>query len=188
MSTSPFNSNANCVRMRTQLSWTHIRTLMSIKDEFKSQMKKALHHSSRFLCFSIFVFAVLMVWQLGYAAEAARMPNYDRWKDLPSQTLLDMGNAYWHSDKIDSALVCFMILTNRYNEKLSRPEKGICCGATVGAANLYLQSFNDFRSHADCADYNVDEHRLAGYSQAVLLMSLCSYVLFIAKQNSKILK
>jgi len=107
---------------------------------------KALHHSSRFLRFSIFVFAVLMVWQLGHAAEAARMPNYDRWKDLPSQTLLDMGNAYWHSDKVDSALVCFTILTNRYNEKLSRSEKGICCGATVGAANLYLQSFNDFQS------------------------------------------
>ena len=107
---------------------------------------KALHHSSRFLRFSIFVFAVLMVWQLGHAAEAARMPNYDRWKGLPSQTLLDMGNAYWHSDKIDSALVCFTILTNRYNEKLSRSEKGICCGATVGAANLYLQSFNDFQS------------------------------------------
>ncbi len=74
------------------------------------------------------------------------MPNYDRWKDLPSPTLLDMGNAYWQVDKIDSALVCFMILTNRYNEKLSRPEKAICCGATVGAANLYLQSFNDFQS------------------------------------------
>lgn len=107
---------------------------------------KALHHSSRFLRFSIFVFAVLMVWQLGHAAEAARMPNYDRWKGLPSQTLLDMGNACWHSDKVDSALVCFTILSNRYNEKLSRLEKAICCGATVGVANLYLQSFNDFQS------------------------------------------
>lgn len=107
---------------------------------------KALHHSSRFLRFSIFVFAVLMVWQLGHAAEAARMPNYDRWKGLPSQTLLDMGNAYWRVDKVDSALVCFTILSNRYNEQLSRSEKAICCGATVGAANLYLQSFNDLQS------------------------------------------
>ena len=81
-----------------------------------------------------------------YAAEAVRVQNYDRWKDLPSQALLDKGNAYWQVDKVDSALVCFMILTNRYNEKLSRPEKAICCGATVGAANLYLQSFNDYQS------------------------------------------
>ena len=95
----------------------------------------------------IFVWLMLVATAAtAYAAEAARMPNYDRWKDLPSQTLLDMGNAYWQVDKVDSALVCFMILTNRYNEKLSRPEKAICCGATVGAANLYLQSFNDFQS------------------------------------------
>ena len=111
----------------------------------KSQMKKALHHSSRFLRFSIFVFAVLMVWQLGHAAEAARMPNYDRWKDLPSQTLLDMGNAYWHSDKIDSALVCFMILSNRYSEGQSEKEKKFSCGATVGVANLYLQQYFDYQ-------------------------------------------
>lgn len=95
----------------------------------------------------IFVWLMLVATAAtAYATEAARMPNYDRWKDLPSPTLLDMGNAYWQVDKIDSALVCFMILTNRYNEKLSRPEKAICCGATVGAANLYLQSFNDFQS------------------------------------------
>lgn len=106
---------------------------------------KALHHSSRFLRFSIFVFAVLMVWQLGHAAEAARMPNYDRWKDLPSQTLLDMGNAYWHSDKIDSALVCFMILSNRYSEGQSEKEKKFSCGATVGVANLYLQQYFDYQ-------------------------------------------
>lgn len=96
----------------------------------------------------IFVFMMLAVTSLATLATeaAARVQNYDRWKDLPSQTLLDMGNAYWRVDKVDSALVCFVILSNRYSEKLSRAEKGICCGATVGAANLYLQSFNDFQS------------------------------------------
>lgn len=95
----------------------------------------------------IFVWLMLVATAAtAYAAEAVRVQNYDRWKDLPSQALLDKGNAYWQVDKVDSALVCFMILTNRYNEKLSRPEKAICCGATVGAANLYLQSFNDYQS------------------------------------------
>ncbi len=96
----------------------------------------------------IFVFMMLAVTSLATLATeaAARVQNYDRWRDLSSQTLLDMGNEFWHVDKIDSALVCFMILSNRYNEKLPKAEKGICCGATVGAANLYLQSFNDFQS------------------------------------------
>lgn len=91
--------------------------------------------------------AMLVLGEGVHATEAAaRVQNYDRWKDLPSPTLLDMGNAYCRVDKMDSALVCFVILSNRYNEKLPKAEKDICCGATIGAANLYLQSFNDFQS------------------------------------------
>lgn len=90
---------------------------------------------------------MLVLGEGAHATEAAaRVQNYDRWKNLPSQTLLDKGNAYWLVDRVDSALVCFVILSNRYNEKLPKAEKGICCGATIGAANIYLQSFNDFQS------------------------------------------
>ncbi|MBR6418412.1 MAG: helix-turn-helix transcriptional regulator [Bacteroidales bacterium] len=95
----------------------------------------------------IFVFMMLAVASLAtLATEAtARVQNYDRWKDLPSPTLLDMGNDFWHSDKIDSALVCFMILYNRYSEKQSEKEKKFSCGATVGVANLYLQQYFDYQ-------------------------------------------
>ncbi len=95
----------------------------------------------------IFVFMMLAVASLAtLATEAtARVQNYDRWKGLPSQTLLDMGNDFWHSDKIDSALVCFMILSNRYSEKQSEKEKKFSCGATVGVANLYLQQYFDYQ-------------------------------------------
>ena len=95
----------------------------------------------------IFVFMMLAVASLAtLATEAtARVQNYDRWKDLPSQTLLDMGNDYWRVDKVDSALVCFSILSNRYDEKQSKIEKGFSCGATVGMANLYLQQYFDYQ-------------------------------------------
>lgn len=36
--------------------------------------------------------AVLMADLVGRAAEAARMQNYDQWKNLPCKTLFDMGN------------------------------------------------------------------------------------------------
>ena len=36
--------------------------------------------------------ALLMASLVGRAAEAARMQNYDQWKNLPSKTLFDMGN------------------------------------------------------------------------------------------------
>ena len=89
---------------------------------------------------------MLVLGEGAHATEAAaRVQNYDRWKNLPSPTLLDMGNEFWHVDEIDSALVCFMILSNRYNEKLSEKEKKYSCGATVGVANLYLQQYFDYQ-------------------------------------------
>lgn len=96
----------------------------------------------------IFVFMMLAVTSLAtLATEAtARVQNYDRWKDLPSPTLLDMGNAYWRVDKTDSALVCFVILSNRYNEKMTTNEQGICCEATLRVAKLYMHYFCDYQS------------------------------------------
>lgn len=81
-----------------------------------------------------------------YAAEAVRVQNYDRWKDLPSQALLDKGNAYWQVDKVDSSLVCFVILSNRFSDKLPTAEKSICCEATLRVAKLYMHYFCDYQS------------------------------------------
>ena len=93
----------------------------------------------------LIIMLLLGAWLGAAAAGTGRLKNYDIWKDLPSPTLLDMGNAYWHSDKIDSALVCFMILSNRYSERQSEKEKKFSCGATVGVANLYLQQYFDYQ-------------------------------------------
>ena len=90
--------------------------------------------------------ALLMAGQVGRAAEAARMQNYDRWKDLPSQTLINKGDDYWRADKIDSALVCFVIVSNKYSDKLTEREKKLSCTATVGVANLYLNYFYDYQT------------------------------------------
>lgn len=96
----------------------------------------------------IFVFMMLAVTSLATLATeaAARVQKYDRWKDLPSQTLLDMGNAYWRVDKTDSALVCFVILSNRFNEKMTTNEQGICCDATLQVAKLYMHYFCDYQT------------------------------------------
>lgn len=90
--------------------------------------------------------AVLMASLVGRAAEAARIPNYDRWKDLPSETLIKKGDAYWQADKIDSALVCFVIVSNKYSDKLTEREKKLSCTATLAVANLYLNYFYDYQT------------------------------------------
>ena len=66
------------------------------------------------------------------AANAAQIQNYDRWKSLPSQALLDKGNSYWQSGQLDSALVCLTILSNRYNEKMPLAEKELNCHCHIG--------------------------------------------------------
>ena len=74
------------------------------------------------------------------------MPNYDRWKDLPSQTLLDMGFDYWRVNKVDSALVCFTILSNRYNKNMSNANKHICCTAIISVANINMRFYSDYQT------------------------------------------
>ena len=90
--------------------------------------------------------ALFMAGLVGRAAEAARMKNYDQWKDLPSKTLIKKGDAYWHADRIDSALVCFVIVSNKYSDKQTEKEKKLSCAATLSVANLYLNYFYDYQT------------------------------------------
>ena len=85
-----------------------------------------------------------MAGQVGRAAEAARMQNYDQWKNLPSMVLFDKAKSYLQVGKIDSALVCFVIVSNRYDPKQSEPEKKIISAAAVGAGNIYTHNYYDY--------------------------------------------
>ena len=61
------------------------------------------------------VWLLLVVVWLGAAADGTgRLKNYDIWKDLPSEQLRDIGRRYFDNNNIDSALVCYAILANRY--------------------------------------------------------------------------
>lgn len=88
--------------------------------------------------------ALLMASLVGRAAEAARMQNYDQWKNLPSMVLFDKAKSYLQVGKIDSALVCFVIVSNRYDPKQSEPEKKIISAAAVGAGNIYTHNYYDY--------------------------------------------
>ena len=90
--------------------------------------------------------AMVMLSQLAHAAEAARIQNFDHWKNLPSQDLLSKGNAYWQANEVDSSLMCFMILSNRYNEKMSLKDKKYCCNATTAIGALYEYDYYDYQN------------------------------------------
>ncbi len=57
---------------------------------------------------------LVLVW-LGAAANGTvRLKNYDIWKDLPTNKLCEMGRRYFDDNNLDSALVCYTIVVNRY--------------------------------------------------------------------------
>lgn len=124
-----------------------------------------------------FLVALLMVGVVGHAAEAARMKNYDQWKDLPSLTLIKKGDAYWQADKIDSALVCFVIVSNKYSDKQTEKEKQLSCAATVSIANLYLYNFFDYQTalryllkSKEIATKNNNEASLAAIEESMAIL------------------
>lgn len=70
-------------------------------------MKHAFRH--------ITVIMLLLVPWLGATADGTgRLKNYDIWKDLPTKKLSDMGRRYFDDNNLDSALVCYTIVVNRY--------------------------------------------------------------------------
>ena len=96
------------------------------------------------LKYLVILVAMLVLGQMAQAAEVSRqMENYNRWKDLPILTLRDKSNEFWWANKLDSALVCKFILTERYNESMSRDEKNICVGAYVSIGKMYQMSLFD---------------------------------------------
>ncbi len=57
---------------------------------------------------------LVLAW-LGAAADGTvRLKNYDIWKDLPTKQLCELGRRYFDDNYVDSALVCYTIVANRY--------------------------------------------------------------------------
>ena len=104
--------------------------------------------------------ALLMAGQVGRAAEAARMQNYDRWKDLPTMRLVNIGHDFYRVGKTDSALLCFFIISNRYDDGMTVAEKGLCCGATLTVGDLYMHDYYDYHN---AYRYLLKAERIASY-------------------------
>lgn len=63
----------------------------------------------------IVVWLLLVLAWMGAAANGTvRLKNYDIWKDLPTKKLCEMGRRYFDYNNVDSALVCYTIVANRY--------------------------------------------------------------------------
>lgn len=91
----------------------------------------------------IVVVAILLVYALAVMAEDVTfMSNRRHWEKLPTATLMKMGvNFMKEKNMPDSAMLCYSLAANRYNENLDRKELEQCILATCQMGTIYCNYY-----------------------------------------------
>jgi AraC-like DNA-binding protein len=126
-------------------------------------MRRAFRHIAAIL--------LLVVAWLGAAADGTgRLKNYDIWKDLPSEKLMEMGKRFYDTDKPDSSLVCYNIIVNRYrsDDKHNNTTPRQAGSALGNIGKLYMYYYNDV---AKANRYLLEAQRIAKENHLLNLLS-----------------
>ena len=78
-----------------------------------------------------------------FIASAYTMPA-DQLVKLSNKQLCDKGEAHWDKNQIDSALICFSIVSNRADQKQTREEMSFVVTALIKSAVIIHDNFNDY--------------------------------------------
>ena len=91
--------------------------------------------------------SILVLCSLAVTAEDVTfMNNRRQWEKLPSTTLLQMGRVFvLAKERPDSALLCYSIMANRYNENLKGEELEQCIRATCYIGIVYLDCYHNYQ-------------------------------------------
>ena len=94
----------------------------------------------------ITVFIVLLLSTLAVMAEDVTfMTNRRQWERLPTATLLQLGDNFLNNKNLpDSAMLCYTIAANRYNENLDENELKQCVLGYYSLALLYGNHYNNY--------------------------------------------
>ena len=104
---------------------------------------------------------------------------YKRFSDLETKTLLDKGYDYLSDNsKIDSALVCYSIVANRWDEaSVLRPSASEASTAFVNLGNMYMLYYTDYRKaykYLLRAEKIIEDNKGCNYSLGYLYLSLAN--------------
>ncbi len=89
---------------------------------------------------------VLVYALVAMAEDVTFMNNRRQWEKLPSTTLLQMGRVFvLAKERPDSALLCYSIMANRYNENLKGEELEQCIRATCYIGIVYLDCYHNYQ-------------------------------------------
>lgn len=93
---------------------------------------------------------------------------YNHYKDFDVDSLAEVGDSYYKKNSLDSALVCFSIVSGKYNDE-----------ASVEMSKLYAHAFN--RCGAIYLKYNSYEKALSMFLRALEICEQKNYQVYIPK-------
>lgn len=97
----------------------------------------------------IITIIALTISLISNAAGKTKFFNYC--VELPSEKLMDMGYKYVHdTEKPDSALVCYTVVTGRYGKDAPDNDKQMCINAYIGEWYIYFFVFFNYSKAIEC--------------------------------------
>lgn len=71
---------------------------------------------------------------------------YNKLQELPTERLMDIGMKWFNSGAVsDSAVLCFVVVGNRYHEKMSLDDKKACIQALISGAHITSCQYYDYK-------------------------------------------
>ena len=91
------------------------------------------------------LFITIILTTIPLLINAEQTQDFKKWMGLSSKELIERGNVFLKDDsKVDSALVCFSIVSNRFNKDMSDDEKLLCCEAGYNKWYIYFAKIFDY--------------------------------------------
>jgi hypothetical protein len=109
--------------------------------------------SSQKPMFKYRVVILLMIAVLLALPVDALAPSWEhsKWLSLPMQELITMADKdFTDGNKKDTALVCYTIVSNRYEPSMSHDQKVMCKDASMRLWSIYFYDFYDYPKCFDC--------------------------------------
>lgn len=105
----------------------------------------------KYIYYKITLLLLLLLFILPSPVNASYQKHYQKWMGMTSEELLERGDDFLRNEnKIDSALVCFSIVYNRYNKGINNEEKLNCCKAEYGKWYIYFAKIFDYTKAYEC--------------------------------------
>lgn len=88
----------------------------------------------------------LLTWTAGRAVSWSGKSDYTNLMRFPSPVLVQWGDSLYVRSVLDSALVCYTIVSGRYESRMEREEKEQCAYAYFRAGNIHYRMYSYVRA------------------------------------------